>query len=89
MIPKISFCDFMKRNVAHSPGLTYKWRLARGDLAGFEDELALGVWGETLVQQQHPGTVRGTGRSSCSQSSKSAPTVPNVAHLNAEGELVA
>lgn len=37
--------------------LTHKWCLSQDDLAGFEDKLTLGVWWETLVQQQDPLTV--------------------------------
>lgn len=72
--------------------LTHKWRLSRDSLAGFEDELALVVRWETLVQQQDPRTVCGTGGisdGSSSQTSSAAPAIPNVAHLDAEGKLVA
>lgn len=72
--------------------LTHKGRLSQDDLAGFEDKLTLGVWWETLVQQQHPWTVSGTRwipPCSSSKSSTAAPTIPNMAHLNAEGKLVA
>ena len=80
------------RTIVLTSFLTYKWSLSRGNLAGFEDKLALGVWGETLVQQQHPWTVCGTRwipPCSSSQSSTTAPAIPYVAHLNAEGKLVA
>ncbi|KAG7240354.1 hypothetical protein INR49_026925 [Caranx melampygus] len=61
--------------------------LSWGNLVGFEDELALGVWGETLVQQQHPWTVCGTRwipphSHSSSQSSSTAPAIPNQSHVD-------
>lgn len=68
--------------------LTYKMSWCRDDLAGFQYKLALGVWRETLVQQQDPWTVCGTQRIP-PNSSAAAPAVPNVAHLNAEGKLMA
>lgn len=72
--------------------LTKKWRQSQDRFVGFENELTLCVGWETLVQQQHPWTVCGTGcipAHPSSQSGGTAPTISNVAHLNAEGELVA
>lgn len=76
----------------HAVCLTHQRRLAQESPVGFEDKPALVVGWEALVQQQDSGTVRGTGRishGSSFQSSGAAPAIPNVAHLNAEGKLVA
>lgn len=73
-------------------GLTHQWCLAQQSPVGFEDKLALVVRWEALVQQQDPWTVCGTARishGSSFQTSGAAPAVPNVAHLNTEGKLVA
>lgn len=96
MTPKTSSCNLMKgsdtqRTTVWTSCLTYKLSLRWGNLAGFEDELALRVWRETLVQQQHPWTVCGTHwipSHSSSQSSTVSPTIPNVAHLDAKWKLV-
>lgn len=93
--PKMRLCDPMQAGLTPrmwttvlADCLTYERRLHWDNLAGFEDELALCVWWETLVQQQHPWTVCGSGWiPPCS--STTASTIPNVAHLNAEGKLVA
>lgn len=62
--------------------------MSRGHFAVFEDELALGVGGETLVQQQNAWRVCGS-RWIPPCPPHAARPVPNVAHLNAEGKLVA
>lgn len=72
--------------------LTYKLSLSMDGLVGFQYKLALRVWRETLVQEQDPRAVCGTQQIppySSSKSSTIAATVSNVAHLNAEGKLVA
>ena len=52
--------------------------------AGLEDELALGVWREALVQEEDPwaGWIPGTS------SYSSYSSVSDVAHLDAEGEFM-
>ena len=63
-------------------GITCKSSLALGHSAWPQDELALGVWREALVQQQPPLDL---WRSPCV-----LPTsVPDVTHLDANRELVA
>lgn len=82
----------IQRTTLQTGCLTHKWCLSQHNLVGFKDKLTLGFWWETLVQQQHLWTVCGTRwipPCSSTQSSTAAPTVPNVAHLNAEGKLVA
>lgn len=72
--------------------LTYNlWRL-KDHFVGFEDKLALGVWGKALVQQQNFGAVRWTHRlppKPSSESARTASSIPNVAHLNAKRKLMA
>lgn len=72
--------------------LTNKWRQSQNGLVGFQNELTLGVGWKALVQQQDPWTVGGTGQipaCASTQAGCAAPTISNVAHLDAEGELVA
>lgn len=72
--------------------LTNKWRQSQYGLVGFQNELALGVGWKALVQQQDPWTVCWTGQIPArppSQAGWATPTISDVAHLDAEGELVA
>lgn len=64
--------------------LTYEQSLFGTHPAGLEDELALGVWRETLVQQHRPLAL---WRRNCILPSTTS-SIPNVTHLDTEGKLV-